>query len=236
MDPISVTRWLEHLARHLPIARSGGDPEGVHQVRVACGRLGVWLELARWWVVVDDLRWLRGSAGRVRELDVLLADELPEDFAAWLEERRREEREEMLATLDHPRLAGLLTALAQLPPIDPERARARLVRFEQRAARKGRALEAHPENVERYHALRKSLRRVRYAMEALGEDPRPIKSLQSCLGLMNDAAVALDLLDEYPGAGAHGELREHYEERVEEQRRRALERWQRSSLRSEAHV
>jgi CHAD domain-containing protein len=231
MDPIPATRWLEHLARHLAVARDGEDPEGVHQLRVACGRLSVWLELAGWRVLRDDLAWLRGSAGRVRELDVLLADDLPEAFASWLRERRHAERQRLLAALDHPRLAGLLTALAELPALEPERARSRLERFERRAARKGRALEEQPSHVARCHALRKALRRVRYAMEWLGESPKPIKAMQSSLGELNDAAVALELLAEFPGREPFDDLRAGYAAQVDDQRQRSIERWLRSSLR-----
>ena len=42
LDAISVAPWLEHLERHLPVARLGGDPEGVHHLRVAAQRLRTW--------------------------------------------------------------------------------------------------------------------------------------------------------------------------------------------------
>ncbi|HEU4743256.1 MAG TPA: CHAD domain-containing protein, partial [Meiothermus sp.] len=63
---IAPTRWLLHLENHLPVARKGADPEGVHQVRVAGRRLRVWLELGGYQVLHDDLRWLVRGAGKVR--------------------------------------------------------------------------------------------------------------------------------------------------------------------------
>jgi CHAD domain-containing protein len=37
--------WVAHLGAHLPLALSGEDPEGVHQVRVAGRRLRAYLDL-----------------------------------------------------------------------------------------------------------------------------------------------------------------------------------------------
>lgn len=236
MEPIAQSPWLEHLVLHLPIARAGSDPEGVHEVRIAAGRLEVWLRLAGLRVLRDDLRWLRSGASTLRELEVLIGSDAPEQWLAWLEERRALERRRLCAMLDSPRLHGLLAALPLLAPIHPAAAAERLHELVRRAVRRGERIEADPTDIDAFHRLRKAVRRVRYAKEWLGEETRALHSLQSSLGELNDAAVALMLLEEYPEREALAEYRETLRARFEEQRKKSLKRWKRGRLRAEVQA
>ncbi|HWW43894.1 MAG TPA: CHAD domain-containing protein, partial [Acidimicrobiia bacterium] len=139
----SVARLLEHD----PGVRLGDDPEDVHQARVATRRLRSDLRTFRElldeaWVQPqrDELGWIAGLLGAVRDTDVLLehlqadaatldASDAPAGAALLrrLEGERRTARAELLAALDSPRYVTLLDALvdaARAPgfvrPLDPE--------------------------------------------------------------------------------------------------------------------
>jgi CHAD domain-containing protein len=188
---------VRHLEEHVPVARDGTDPEGVHQVRVAAGHLDTWLRLAGLSVLRDDLRWLRGHASSVRDVDVLLADEPPEAWVPWLVRRRAQERRRLVEALDAPRLQALLRAFSWLRPLDAAAARPGVARLARRALRAAERLEARPHDLERLHALRRALRRLRYGREWLGEPTGDLKRLQDAFGALNDLAVARRLVGEY---------------------------------------
>lgn len=230
METIPLSPWLEHLAAHLPLAREGTDPEGVHQVRVALGRIDVWLAADGRRVLRDDVRWLRRGAGRVRDLDVLLGADPPAAWRALLEGELQAARVDLVRRLDEPRCAGLSEALGYLPPLSTQRLEQALARWTERVARRGRALEEQPDGLARYHALRRAVRRLRYGLEWAGRGTRPIKALQDALGELNDAAVTLDLLLELDPGRVLMELHERSRDRTEELRQRALEAWRASDL------
>ncbi|MEZ4501093.1 MAG: CHAD domain-containing protein [Dehalococcoidia bacterium] len=123
---------LAALLTHEPAARLGVDPEGVHQMRVATRRLRAGIRLFRdalppdWSEARQELRWLAGALGVVRDLDVQLesleawardAEADPEEHTArvevvrHLETRRTEARDALLAALDSPRYTALVEAL-----------------------------------------------------------------------------------------------------------------------------
>lgn len=211
MSPLTPTPWLEHLERHVPVALAGVDPEGIHQVRVAGRRLRVLMELGRHRALVGDLRWLVRTLSRVRDLDVLvpllagpgatLEDASGDDrVKAWLARRAADARSEAQEALTSPRLAGLLDALRHLAPIDEGLARGTLPAF---ARRVRRALHAAigtrlpPEaRADAIHALRRALRRLRYANDWLGEDSRALKHLQDALGALCDLTALGRLVGE----------------------------------------
>lgn len=222
---ISCAAWIRHLEEHLPIAHEGRDPEGVHQVRVAAGRLATWLELGGQRALRDDLRWLRGRAAAVRDLDVLLATHPPAEWARWLERQRRGTRDDLMAALASPRLAALLAALRLQPPLAVASARAGREGIRDRVLRRGARLVERPQDVERLHDLRRALRRLRYADDALGLDASAWKLLQDAFGLLNDLAVAQRLLSEYPGRAGLGAHAADLAARFEEARRTALAAW-----------
>lgn len=216
---ITPTRWLLHLENHLPVARKGDDPEGVHQVRVAGRRLRVWLELGGYQVLRDDLRWLVQGAGKVRDLEVMLHSPLPKSLAAWLAEKLQAAREELTPMLDAPRLMGLTRALHNLPPPPISEAEKRLERFERRVQKREATWNA-TRSFEDLHALRRALRRLRYAREYLEQDVEDLKALQEALGQLNDAEVALRYLEEFEAAG--GRAAPSYRKLLETQREKGL--------------
>lgn len=195
--------WVAHLRAHLPLALSGEDPEGVHQVRVAGRRLRVYLELLGFRVLQDDLRRLVRGVGRVRDLEVALtAPPLPEGLSlppglrAHLEGELVQARALLPALLASPWTEALLRALAALPPLEKGKARARLARFEAQTERRLKALGANP-SLEGLHAYRRALRRLRYAKEFLGLPTKRERALQEVLGHLNDLGVFLGLLEAY---------------------------------------
>lgn len=204
---VSAEPWLARLSEHVELAREGTDPEGVHQVRVAAGRLDVWLRMHERRVLRDDLRWFRSAASDVRDCDVVLARALPAAFASWIATERAAARQRMLATFAHPRCAALIGALALMPSFPAERGRAYVKRERRKVEERGRAIEREDADVADMHRLRRATRRLRYAREALGLGVRRIKALQDELGRLNDAAVALAHLDHCPHAPEFGELR-----------------------------
>lgn len=215
---------LAHLRDHIPVALLGEDPRGVHQVRVATRRLGVWLALGGHRVLLDDLRWLRASAASVRDLDVLCATELPPTWFAWLDTRRVHARAVLTEALGSSRLRGLLIALELMPPIPLERAR-RGAKDIARATRKiGRVVGRGGATLDEVHAMRRALRRLRYAREWLGAPVEQLIEAQDSLGALNDASVALRLLDAFGGEGME-EVREVLEGRIDAGRGLALDVW-----------
>ncbi len=221
MAAIGLERWLQHLLEHLPIAREGQDPEGVHQVRVAVRRLRVWLRLAGMRVLEDDLAWLVRAAGQVRDLEVLLQHpNLPRAFRAWAELRLKQARSAFVPLLDSPRLAGLLTALAYLPPLDAKSAESRLPRFVQQVERRAQEWRRE-DSIEHLHALRRALRRLRYALEWLEQDSDTVKALQEIFGQVGDLSFTLNYLAAFEAEG--GRAPASYREQLEARLTQALE-------------
>jgi len=217
---IALDPWLDHLIRHLPVAKEGHDPAGVHQVRVAARWLRVWLRLAGMRVLEDDLAWLVRAAGEVRDLEVLLQQpDLPKAFRSWATSRLEEARTAFVPLLDSPRLVGLLQALSHLPPLDEEAVKARLKRFVRQAKRKAEEW-LNQDSIESLHALRRALRRLRYAREWLGLDSRAIKALQETFGQVGDLAFTLRYLGDFEAQGGQVPV---YKERLEKRLGRALE-------------
>jgi CHAD domain-containing protein len=201
MALIPLTPWLEHLHDHLPIARSGTDPEGVHQLRVAIRRLRVWLELAGYKTLEADLAWLVQGAGAVRDLEVLLGHSgLPKAFRRWAEERLGEARAQFVPMLDSARLEGLLQALSNLPPLAEKIALTRLERLEQRVKRRETEWQ-QLDTLEALHALRRALRKLRYAREWLELDTGAIKELQESFGRVGDWSFILGYVALFKVAG-----------------------------------
>jgi CHAD domain-containing protein len=184
------------LIRHDAIVRLDGDPEGVHQARVATRRLrsdmrtfGTLLDPAWAASLVDDLRWLGGTLGEARDADVLLARlrgrlELLESVdtraAGSVLERLASEREAahraLLDTLRSRRYAEVLDRL-----VEAANAPAMLLEADLPAAtvlpallrRPWKKLRAavrglgSPPSDEQLHAVRIRAKRLRYAAEAV---------------------------------------------------------------------
>ena len=201
MAQIPLTPWLEHLREHLPSARAGTNPEGVHQMRVAIRRLRVWLELGGYKTLEADLTWLVRGAGTVRDLEVLLGHSgLPRGFQRWAGERLGEARAQFVPMLESARHEGLLQALSNLPALEREGALARLKRFEQRVERREAEWQQH-DSLEALHALRRALRKLRYVREWLELDSEAIKELQESFGQVGDESFILRYLAAFKAAG-----------------------------------
>jgi CHAD domain-containing protein len=221
-DTISAQTWLDALHEHLVEARRG-EVEGVHGLRVAAERLRVWLWMHGTHVLGDDLRWLRKTAGRVRDLDVALAHEESVPMRSWLSEERRARQVELEAALRSPRLVALFEGLENLPPLPARAARRGTRKLARRALAKGDALAGG--DVEALHALRRALRRWRYALEWTDGRSKKVRRLQEELGEIGDLELVLSLLDrpERPiGLDGH---RNHVRSEVERRARRFAERW-----------
>lgn len=227
LDPV-----LDHLRHHHPVAIEGREPEGVHQVRVAARRLGVWLELADRRVLAGDLRWLRNAAGEVRDLDVLLALSLPGALRGDLLARYDSARAALVVDLEGPRCLGLIDALRHLPPLSIQRARSGVERLVKLVERRGERVDAERKSSEaqrdRLHSLRRALRRLRYAREWIGEPDPSLKRLQTALGDLND----LDQLQRRLGLCADrsklGDFERDLARRADEAHADALAAWRRS--------
>lgn len=217
---IVLSLWLDHLKEHLPIAHTGDDPEGVHQVRVAGRRIRVWLELAQMSVLGDDLTWLVRGAGRVRDLEVLLEDAtLPSAFRTWARQRLSQARAEFIPMLDSRRLAALLAALSLLLPLEEAEAKRGLERFELRVRQRAKAWGQDP-SLPNLHALRRALRKLRYALEWLGLEPKTSRELQEVLGRVSDLSLSLRYLDAFEAEGGKASIR--YRQKLESSLQEAL--------------
>lgn len=239
----------ERVLAHDPGTRLGTDAEELHQLRVATRRLRAFLRaglalLDPGWAepIREELRWLGGALGPVRDLDVLLehlSDEvaaLGADAAAGrkllgaLERERRAARKQLLAVLDSDRYFTLLDALeepistvADLPALEEIHA------AEHRRLRKAIGGLGPDSPDEALHEARITVKRARYAAELSGAAPyvKAAKSLQDVLGEHQDAVVAQARLRELaarlPAAAvAAGRLVEREQARVV----RGREEWQ----------
>lgn len=226
----SVTR----LVVHDPVVRLDTDPEGVHQARVATRRLRSDLRTFRTLVdaeatatLREELRWIAGTLGFVRDGDVLL--ERMRRRAAMLPAGHERGASEVLATLETQRdvaHAKLLTALrdrryldlldrlvaeANAPSLLPGAGMpastvvADLVRGPWQSLEKAaRKLGKKPSDPE-LHDLRIRAKRLRYAAEAaaplFGDGAAALAKaaagLQTVLGDLNDAVVARGWLLEW---------------------------------------
>jgi CHAD domain-containing protein len=230
----AISASVERLIRHDPVVRLDTDPEGVHQARVATRRLRSDLRtfgplLDQGWVesLREELGWLAGSLGAVRDRDVLLmrmrqrlAGLPPEDakgggrILATLEADRERAYGELMGTVRSERYPTLLDRLieaANAPALGPESDRPAaevlqpLARQPVRKAAKRAAELGDQPTDEELHALRLRAKRARYAAEAvssvLGKRARAVAAaaakLQDVLGEHQDAVVAEGWLREW---------------------------------------
>ena len=197
---------------HDPGTRLGTDVEQLHQMRVATRRFRAFLRAGH--ALLDpewsgrfreELSWLGGALGPVRDLDVLLerlsseVQSLGEDAAAGrqllarLKREHRTARRRLLAVLDSDRYFALLEALeGPVITIADEPSLEEIHAAEHRRLRKAvRALGSQPPDDE-LHAVRIKVKRARYAAELADRQAyvKAAKSLQDVLGEHQDAVVA----------------------------------------------
>ncbi|MBA2296849.1 MAG: CYTH and CHAD domain-containing protein [Actinobacteria bacterium] len=208
----------ERLLAHDPGTRLGTDPEDLHQFRVATRRLRAFLRAGRelldpdWTGLLrEELRWLGGALGPVRDLDVLIEHLITEvetlgpdrgagrKLLTLLERERRAARKKLTAALSSARYFDLLGSLER-----PEPVVAAGVTLEQIQAAEHRKLrkavwaltDESPDS--ELHEVRIKAKRARYAAELAGDGPyvKAAKVLQDVLGEHQDAVVAAGRLRE----------------------------------------
>jgi len=235
----AVTDSLLRILRHDPGVRLDGDPEDVHQMRVGARRMRSDLKtfkplLDDEWrkELQDELRWLGGELGGVRDADVLLkrlraqVGALPERdqeqgaaLIGALERQRERARRALLAALRGERYAALIQRLMDaarepktLPDADERAAEVlpRLVRKPWKRLQKAASgLDASSPD-EELHQVRIRAKQARYAAEAAAavagkpaeRHAQAIERLQEVLGDHQDAVVAEQWLRENSRAGA----------------------------------
>ncbi|MGI8983282.1 MAG: CHAD domain-containing protein [Acidimicrobiales bacterium] len=218
---------VERIMRHDPGVRIGDDPEDVHQARVGVRHLRADLRtfasvLDSGWrsSLGDELRWLAGLLGAVRDADVLIdrfrrqAAALPEPdtgalapiFRRMAKDRDRA-RTELIEAMDSPRYVALLGRLVDAA----RRPRCRTAAGEPaadvvpamaaapwRTLRKAvRALPASAPDAD-LHRIRVLAKRARYAAESAAplagakaaSFAKALADVQGVLGDHHDAVVA----------------------------------------------
>ena len=222
---LSVLR--QHAAAFAEYACHAGaadqDPEQVHQTRVATRRLRAALRLFGDVLppaaggLNDELKWIAGQLGPLRDLDVQglrlaetttslgLAEDLA-PYAAWLQAQRLAALGALREALRSPRFADLSRILAALHAWEPALGGDRPAREEgpRRLRRAYRRLRASADSVHEHappavlHRTRIRAKRLRYATEffegVYGKRARRVVrragSLQDLLGDFHDGIVA----------------------------------------------
>jgi CHAD domain-containing protein len=210
--------YARELVDREPGVRLGADPEELHKQRVATRRLRSLLRSTRSQLadperaerLRDEVRWLGGLLGEVRDRDVLidyLLEELGtiEEAAAFgailelLDTEREAARIEVLAALDSSRYRALLEELQEPPALrEGERLENAAAAEYGRLRKAVKRLGKNPIDDE-LHRVRIRTKRARYAVEALGSEPRFVaraKDVQDVLGEHQDAAVAEERIRE----------------------------------------
>jgi triphosphatase len=215
-----------------PGTRLGDDIEALHDMRVATRRLRAALSLFADVLpetalrAHEDVRWVGQGLGAVRDLDVQI-----QQLEGWLDAAEKEDREALatLRVLLHEQRETARTAMLEM--LNSRRYEAFVSRFgrtlrARHLARSGRAaqpaLALAPDLIETryrsvrkagnridpdsaatdYHRLRIRCKRLRYALEFLGDlypgktQPliKRLVALQDILGLHQDADVAINRL------------------------------------------
>ncbi|MGC2778396.1 MAG: CYTH and CHAD domain-containing protein [Bradyrhizobium sp.] len=193
---------LHHLLQAMPAAVDGRNPEGVHQLRVALRRLRAALHLMQpvgssstLDGLAADARWLAQNLSAARDLDVFLAETLPEiacacptvagfDALRELAERRRDlAYRKLRLALAERRSTSFVLGLGgwiatrgwrnDVSPDDLRRLAEPAIDFaghvlserHQKAIKRGRGFKKLP--AERRHRLRLALKKLRYSIDFL---------------------------------------------------------------------
>jgi CHAD domain-containing protein len=220
-----LARQLDEILVHDPGTRLGTDPEDLHRMRVATRRARAVLRAGRpllepdWTESLrDELAWLGGVLGAVRDFDVLIG-RLDEQVGA-LEARERKAVRRVLCLLDEERSAA---RKALLEALSSERYTALLARLEEARSglpvrsegdvrevaetefanlRKGMRALSEEISDEELHRLRIKGKRARYAAElaepvvgkAASRFVKHAKNFQDVIGEHQDAVVAEEKL------------------------------------------
>ncbi|BCA62268.1 hypothetical protein HMP09_1502 [Sphingomonas sp. HMP9] len=225
-----VGTCLRHFRLNETILRRAPDPDALHQARVALRRLRSALSIFKT-VVADDrfahlaseLKWLAGSLGPARDLDVL-RERLGKAANAKIDAARGDAYTAALAALESQRTRDLMIAMVEwtalgawrLQPLDREKLETPAVVFasetigtlRRRLKRRGRDLDRLDDDAR--HQVRITAKKLRYAtgfFRSLYPDKRSrrrfktftqhLGTLQDHLGALNDLATAPALLERF---------------------------------------
>ena len=231
---LAVRSTVERLVEQQALLQLAANPEAAHQARVATRRLrsdlrtfSVLFEPRPIAHLREELGWLAGLLGQVRDADILLArlgpslgsDEATAQQGEILERLNRQHakaRMELLTAMAEPRYSALLDSLARLaagPPLSgvarapADEFMAMIVGKTWRKLRSAvRKLDKHPDDA-RLHAVRIEAKRCRYAAEAsapaVGQAAArfaaAVADLQQALGDYNDAVISAGWLTQASG-------------------------------------
>jgi triphosphatase len=221
---------LAHLLANLQCLVATGDPEAIHQMRVALRRLRSAMTLFKAMLhdphshgLRSELRWMQQVLGAARDKDVLIAEILqPVDrlfhtapgyleLCDQIEASRQADRAAMLAEVKSPRFAkGLLRLACWLEEIgqgdrlgqEPVRTLA-LATLNRRHRRvKKRMAHFHSLDETGRHECRIEIKKLRYAIDFFGGilSDRRAAKMASQLALLQDA---LGHLNDIAAAGRH---------------------------------
>ncbi len=218
-----------------PGTRLGDDIEALHDMRVATRRLRAAMAAFRPFLSQrmlafrDEFGWIASTLGEVRDLDVQLERMgewragFPDERAHTLDAieeilvgRRNAARKRMLAALDSRRYERLLTRFEAALKFGPPRSFAPgrtpvlavapdLVEKRYQKLRKAGDRIKKSSPPDSYHLLRIDAKKLRYALEFVGngiygkpalEFSARVTAMQDVLGLHQDAYVAMELLQE----------------------------------------
>ncbi|BCA55099.1 conserved protein of unknown function with CHAD domain [Nitrospira sp. KM1] len=216
-----LRRQLETILRRDPGMRLGGEPEDVHQMRVATRRMRSFLRVARplldqkWEQPLrDKLGWLGQQLGMARDLDVQLAyfmsqlnDVKGEDkdrraferFIEYLRQKRNKVQQELLRQLRRSRYVGLINQL--VPAVQKPAIVSHDVTLPELAGKAFRKLRKAVKALDdsssdaTWHCVRIQAKRARYATELV----------EGCLGqaatqLIDQIKLIQDLLGDIQDA------------------------------------
>lgn len=216
-----MSAHVQAIRAHEAGARAGRDPEHLHEMRVAVRRLRAILRASRDLfdaAAVDHLReeldWLGGGLGRVRDLDVLHAYLQPrlaelegaehragQRVLRRLTADRHQARAGLNEALDSPRYPAILeqleTFLSRPPAAAADVSLPDVAASEWKRLRKAvQKLPGRP-SPDELHAVRIKVKRARYAAELARAAAGPrgqrfirqAKKLQDILGDLQDAVV-----------------------------------------------
>jgi len=219
---------LEILQALASASKADLDAEAVHHLRVAAGRLRVWLALSGMRVLQDDLRWLRNSAGPLRDLDVVIERLGSRTWAKVLFERRDLFADQFVATLSGSRVQGLLAAMRLLPPLSEKDARKGTAELKEAVERIGGRARREDDDLAPIHRLRRYVRRLRYAVEWQGGECSRLEDLQEALGEVGDLATAHRHIVEIGAVDGADADRIEIEVELAKQRERSVSEWKRA--------
>ena len=184
--PLIVHECLRHFRLNETLLLDNGQPEPLHQARVALRRLRSALSLFKAMLddqvgtkVRDDLRWLASELGEARNLDVLLGRAEPGALKDQLETARETAYARVREVLASSRTRALLLNVAEWVMTGARRnatatrairdqpaqefASASLQHLRRQVKKDGRALAAVDDATR--HMLRKDAKKLRYAAE-----------------------------------------------------------------------